>query len=287
MAIPHSADLAEPAPLPAHLRIAVVGKGGVGKTVLSSLLIRAFREQGRKVLAVDLDPSPGLQLSLGLEVDDLPFPEEAIEARPELPYGWGLASHLRGLEAVTRCALEVAPGLLYMGFGNISSGNSEARRFVSPVRQAMEGFNEPGWVTIMDLEAGPTTPFEGFARYADIALLVAEAFPSSIAAAHRLLSIMRHHATPAGVVVSRARSEADSATITRVFLEPIASLPFDPEIRRLERTGSLQDLADDSPTLAAVRALAARIAAWVAGGKAGASSAAEMALELRSEVQTK
>ncbi len=46
-------------------KIAVTGKGGVGKTTLSALLAFTYAEQGANVLAVDADPSPCLAEALG------------------------------------------------------------------------------------------------------------------------------------------------------------------------------------------------------------------------------
>ena len=48
------------------MKIAVSGKGGVGKTTLSALLIKYFRDRGKKVLAVDADPDANLALALGV-----------------------------------------------------------------------------------------------------------------------------------------------------------------------------------------------------------------------------
>ena len=49
------------------MKIAVSGKGGVGKTTLSAFLVRWFAEQGRKVLAIDADPDANLAHALGIE----------------------------------------------------------------------------------------------------------------------------------------------------------------------------------------------------------------------------
>lgn len=51
------------------MKIALSGKGGVGKTTLSALLAQVYADRGRDVLAVDADPSPCLAGALG-------FPEE-------------------------------------------------------------------------------------------------------------------------------------------------------------------------------------------------------------------
>lgn len=46
------------------MKIAISGKGGVGKTTLSSLLAQAYADAGLQVLAVDADPSPCLASAL-------------------------------------------------------------------------------------------------------------------------------------------------------------------------------------------------------------------------------
>ncbi len=51
------------------MKLAITGKGGVGKTTLAALLAQAYADAGRQVLAVDADPSPCLAGALG-------FPEE-------------------------------------------------------------------------------------------------------------------------------------------------------------------------------------------------------------------
>src|SRR4030067_1997708 len=52
-------------------KIAVTGKGGVGKTTLTGLLAYAFAEEGFHVLAIDADPSPCLGQALGFPTDVL------------------------------------------------------------------------------------------------------------------------------------------------------------------------------------------------------------------------
>jgi CO dehydrogenase maturation factor len=53
------------------MKLAISGKGGVGKTTLSALLAQAYADEGRDVLAVDADPSPCLSGALG-------FPDEKL-----------------------------------------------------------------------------------------------------------------------------------------------------------------------------------------------------------------
>jgi len=47
------------------MKLAISGKGGVGKTTLAALLAQVYANAGRDVLAVDADPSPCLAGALG------------------------------------------------------------------------------------------------------------------------------------------------------------------------------------------------------------------------------
>lgn len=48
------------------MKLAISGKGGVGKTTFSSLLIRTLNDMGKKVLAIDADPDANLAAALGI-----------------------------------------------------------------------------------------------------------------------------------------------------------------------------------------------------------------------------
>ena len=53
------------------MKVAVTGKGGVGKTTLSSTLARLYADEGRTVLAADVDPDANLGLALGLTQEEV------------------------------------------------------------------------------------------------------------------------------------------------------------------------------------------------------------------------
>lgn len=243
------------------MRLAIVGKGGSGKTVVAALLARSLAGRRRRVLAVDLDTNPGLALSLGLPAVDTPLPDEAVEQRQGTPYGWTLAAGLDPSEAVRRYSVPVTDQLRFLGFGNVAAAEHPVGRYLTAVRHVAEEFRDPGWVTVTDLEAGPATPFEGFTRSATLALLLVEATPASLLAARRIRSILDHDGTPAAVVVTRARGPDDVARVTAALGHPVGVVPWDPQVRAAERRGSLIDLPADSPAAGAVRDLARLVAA--------------------------
>ena len=67
------------------MRIAVAGKGGVGKTTIAGTLARALADKGHDVLAMDADPNPNLALTLGVSRDRydnvVPLPHGLLEHR--------------------------------------------------------------------------------------------------------------------------------------------------------------------------------------------------------------
>ncbi|MGQ9498781.1 MAG: ATP-binding protein [Dissulfurimicrobium sp.] len=69
------------------MKIAISGKGGVGKTTVSAFLIKALAERGRDVLAIDADPSPHLARALGFKGADAIIPiaemRELLQERSE------------------------------------------------------------------------------------------------------------------------------------------------------------------------------------------------------------
>jgi CO dehydrogenase maturation factor len=92
------------------VKLAIAGKGGVGKTSITGTLARMLARRGYRVLAVDNDMNPNLSLTLGLPAErmtDLPtFPPEIVRQSED---GYELAMTLE--EICAAYSLEAPDGI--------------------------------------------------------------------------------------------------------------------------------------------------------------------------------
>jgi CO dehydrogenase maturation factor len=234
------------------LRIAVVGKGGAGKTMISATLCRVLARKSRRILAADLDTCPGLAISLGLglaeESSGVPL---AVEEHAGAAYGWRLASGVTPEQAVEQYAATAPDGVRFLSLGKIDEPEKQAaKQTVVAVRQILNGFGEPDWDVLGDMEAGPTTPFERYHSFADrVIVVVGPAWRSGLTA-RRLLPMVDD--VPTVIVANRFRDEPDHEG-----LEPVLRIPYDPEVAAAERLGVAPiDYCPDAPAIRAVEQLA-------------------------------
>lgn len=236
------------------LRIAVIGKGGVGKSMVSATLARLLARRGRAVLAADLDTNPGLAYSLGVPAGAGVLPPAAVEEHPGAMYGWRLASGVSPAEVVQRHAVVGPDGVRVVSLGKIGDPGGEPkqapRQTVGAMRELLAGFGEPGWDVIGDQEAGPTTPFErchGFAE--QVAIVVSPTWVSAMTA-RRLRPLVDDLETL--IVANQWDGEPDHPGMA-----PLVRIPADPAVADAERRGLAPlDACPDSPAVAAVARLA-------------------------------
>lgn len=233
------------------IRLAIIGKGGAGKTVISSTVSRLLARRGRQVFVADLDTNPGLSYSIGLKGSDITLPDDVVEASPGAAYGWQLRSDILPREVVERYTVTGPDGVLVAGLGKIGEPEKEAaKKTVVALIQTLLGFGEPGWDVIADLEAGPTTPFERYHAFSDHVVVVVGPAWRSAMTARRLLPMVGEGRTTT-LVANRFHDEPDHPDLT-----PHVRIPFDPEVAEAERQGlSPLDACPDSPTIRAIEAL--------------------------------
>ncbi len=233
------------------LRIAVVGKGGAGKSMISGTLSRILARRGHRVLAADLDTNPGLAFSLGVPHTSGGLPVEAVEEHGGAAYGWRLRTGLSPAEAVERFTVEAPDGPRFLPLGKIGDPEKTApKHTLIALLEVLLGFGDPHWDVVGDLEAGPTTPFERYHAFADRVVVVVGPAWRSAMTARRLLPLVSD--VPTVIVANRFRDEPDHPG-----LAPAVRVPFDPDAGAAERAGLAPlDCCPDSPAIAAIGALA-------------------------------
>ena len=242
------------------MRIAFVGKGGVGKSAIAGTFCRALARRGDPVLAIDSDPLPGLAFSLGLEISDAPLPDEAIEERPEGERPrWRLATGLTAADAIDRYAAVAPDGVRFLQFGKHRGDTRSLFKSQVAFRQILRELPEDRWNVVGDLPGGTRQAFTGWGDYARTVLIVVEPTAKSLLTARRLsrLSLDEEHPRRIVAVANKVREEGDVELIARrTGLEVVGAVPWDEALAEAEQKMAAPiDLAPGSAAVQAVESL--------------------------------
>lgn len=244
------------------MRIAVVGKGGAGKSVISGTLARVLAREGRRVLALDSDLLPGLSLSIGAGAD--PFPPPLSEAAEKDEEGrWRLKKGIGAVRAVQRFSTEGPDGIRLLQAGKTPPeglapimGSVNAYYKVAHRLPKARAFDD--WALVGDLPAGPRHIAFGWAPYARRFLAVVQPTAQSAMAARRVARIARlTDGVQVLFVANRVTGAADVAHVEKWLGEPvIAAVPADESVAEAERLGIAPiDHAPGSPAVAEIERL--------------------------------
>jgi CO dehydrogenase maturation factor len=179
------------------MKIAVSGKGGVGKTTFASFLIKALANMGKKVLAIDADPDANLAQALGVKKDQeiIPISEmkEIIEERTEAKVGtMGSFFKLNPKVDDLPEKLSINIGnIKLMVLGGIKTGGSgcicpESTMLKALVRHIVLARDE---AVVLDMEAGLEHLGRGTAMAVDRLIVVVEPGRRSVETAHHILKL--------------------------------------------------------------------------------------------------
>jgi CO dehydrogenase maturation factor len=236
------------------LRIAFVGKGGAGKSLIAGTLCRQLARSGQCVLAMDVDTMVGLSISLGVGESELAGLPSGLAERVE-GKGWQVKRGVRPAKLVDRFAGRGPDGVRYIELGKLPTSVEPSVTVV--FRHVLEHFRRVGWSVVADLAAGTRQPMFGWARFARTVIVVADPSAKSLLAARRLVR--------AGVgthlVANRIVDDADIALIQKAVALPLlGSVPYDAGVSNAERDGVAPiDATPRSPAVKAIGALAASL----------------------------
>lgn len=233
------------------MKIAVVGKGGAGKTTTSAVLARTLARSGHRVVALDCDTNPNLGLSLGLgvgETERLVGMRQALDAQEgEHASGWD--------ELLDRFGSDGPDGVRFAVVSQIDNPDPACPCCGLSPEQLLGNVDAEDVTVVADLEAGIGT----LMRLGDGAVdVVVEPVPKSIEVGTRAALVTAATGARLVVVANRVRDDADRATIAAAFGDhEVVVVPDDDAIVDADRRGVAPlDLAPDAPAMRALGGLA-------------------------------
>jgi CO dehydrogenase maturation factor len=264
------------APVSKGLKIAITGKGGVGKTTLASLLARVFADDGSRVLAIDADPDANLAASLGipeqLSRGLLPIArmKELAEERTGASGGYGTLFKLNPTvgDLPERFCL-THEGVRFLWMGTLEKGGSGCACPESALVKRLMGhlLLKEDDVVILDMEAGIEHLGRGTAQSVDALVVVVEPGQRSIQTAQQIMQLAQDVGIKEVLVVaSKVRDENDRRLIETAIPQDrlLGYLSFSEEIKRSDRENTAPH-SSAPQSLAEVRGIKARLAARLAG----------------------
>lgn len=232
------------------MKIAIAGKGGVGKTTLAGLLSRCFAEKGFRVLAIDADPDANLASALPLDagrpatlplaartdlIDRLSGRDGALSPGLIL-----LNPDVAGILPEIRLSWGGGHGLFVLGWHK--GGGSGCYCAENAVLKRVLGSITPGPadVVLLDSEAGLEHLSRGTPDAADVILAVVEPGQRSLETAFAVRDLARDLGIDQVFpVLCGARDASDEARVQQGLGDwrLLATLPYSEEIRAADLDG--------------------------------------------------
>ena len=230
------------------MKVAITGKGGVGKTTLSSTLARLYADEGRTVLAADVDPDANLGLALGLTEEEVnsitPISKmrQLVEERTGATYTNKFFKLNPQVSDIPDKFARDINGVKLLVMGTVDTGGSGC---VCPEHVMLKAimtnlvFRRDD-VVIMDMEAGLEHLGRGTAANMDQFLVVVEPGARSV----QTYGNVKRLAADLGVkrvrvVANKVRDERDEAYVRSVIPAEdfLGCIHYNPEIMDADRNG--------------------------------------------------
>jgi CO dehydrogenase maturation factor len=240
-------------------KLAITGKGGVGKTTLSALLAYAYANEGKTVMAIDADPDANLASALGMPAEQaaritpIAQMDELIEERTGARPGesGGFFSLNPKVDDIPDRFAASHRGIKLLVLGTVGRGGGgcicpESSLLRNLVRHLVVGRSD---VVILDMEAGLEHLGRGTASAVDAFIVVVEPGRRSLQTAQairRLAADLWIHKVY--VVGNKVRDEQDAAFIRESLPgdDLLGVLPFSREAIEADMQGTAIFDADEA-----------------------------------------
>jgi CO dehydrogenase maturation factor len=231
------------------LKIAIGGKGGVGKTTVTSLLARCLAaDKNNKVIAIDADPVANLAAGLGIDENEPITPvsqlTELIEERTGAKAGTmgGFFALNPKVDDIPDRFSRIKDGVKLLVMGTVQSGGSGCICPESTILKALMNhlvlFRDD--IVIMDMEAGVEHLGRATSASVDALIIVVNPGARSRAAATKIRKLGTDIGIKNVLILGNRVQDADDEQLIRESLsdfEILGFLPEEDEIVSADRAG--------------------------------------------------
>lgn len=237
-----------------QLKIAVSGKGGVGKTTVAAIMASLYAREGRKVIAVDADPASSLPAALGVPEDRradivplsqmLDLIEERTGARPGDGSGGLFSLNPQVDDLVDRYGVCGRDGVQLIVLGTIKAPGTgcfcpESALLKNLLRHLVL---EDDHLLIIDMEAGLEHLGRSTLQAVDVLLVVVEPGRRSVDTAEKIASMARGLGVRnVFAVLNKIASPEQEAELRRMLtersLECLCTIPLDERLVEADLAG--------------------------------------------------
>jgi len=232
------------------MKIAVSGKGGVGKTLIAGGLAKGFVDRGLKTMAIDADSSPNLGLTLGLSPEEtrkiVPISENQplVESKTSTGYSGVYNLNFSVEDIVKKYSVPTPLGVNLIVMGTVHSMGAGCMCAPTAVIRALLRYLvvEQGEAVVLDLEAGVEHIGRGTAQQVDALLIVADSNLKSLEIAkhiHDMASVagMKQLYLVGNRVMNQTQQDAIQSFADKNGLAVLAYVPFDPKVTEADMMG--------------------------------------------------
>jgi len=224
------------------IKLAVSGKGGVGKTTLSGTLARLFARDGYKVLAIDADPDMNLASSLGVKQNPRPISDykDMIQERAGMPMGM-FKLNPKVDDVVESCGCDAPDGVRFAVMGTLDSGGTGCMCPASSFLKALlrHVISREREVVILDMEAGIEHLGRGTARGVDAMIVVVEPGLRSVETVERIKRLGENIGITNLMAVINKTDEPGliQEKLEEMGIPILGTIPYDPRLVQADLHG--------------------------------------------------
>lgn len=226
------------------MKLAVAGKGGVGKTTLVALLAREAVARGYRVIAVDADPDANLAMTLGIYTPIVTLAEERELIKERVGAG-GLVKLNPTVDDIPNRYSVEQDGIRLLVLGGIRQGGGGCACPANALLHSLlrHLFLRQGEVVLVDMEAGIEHLGRGTVQGVDALIVVVEADRRTLETAARIVHLAHEIGLNRILAVGNKISTPEEEKSVREGLPKglplLAVLPYLEKLHATGLTGSL------------------------------------------------